>query len=47
MCFYIPKYSTQDSNGSVQFWVALFVEASKQIEHVALRIVEENLSVWF
>lgn len=31
----------QCRNGSVQFWVALFVKANKQIEDVALRTVED------
>ena len=36
---------SQCRSGSVQFWVALFVEASKQIEHIALRTVKDSFSV--
>ena len=42
----IPSIKTniphaQCRNGSVQLWAALFVEANKQIEEVALRTVED------
>lgn len=36
---------SQCKTGSVQYWVALFVEASKQIEYVALGTVKDSMSV--